>query len=99
MKRSFSGVELMIIVAIVLILASTLRGCFAKQESAVKALETQGYNHVQITDKDIVLVGVRGCSRSDAAKFEATALNPAGKPVEVFVCMGWPFKGATVRSR
>lgn len=75
------------------------RGAFVDKAEAVKALETQGYSNVQITSEAWLLVGVRGCAEQDAAKFSARATNPAGRQVELFVCVGWPFKGATVRSK
>lgn len=101
MKKRFNFTvhELMIAFFVIIILATLCRGCIVNQDEAVKALETQGFSQVQILDKGVLFVGLRGCSSHDAAKFEAKAINPIGKEVQVFVCTGWPFKGATVRSK
>lgn len=74
------------------------RGGFVDPEEAVRALEIQGYSNVQIMDSKWLLVGFRGCETTDATRFDMSAKNPAGKPVNLFVCVGWPFKGATVRT-
>jgi len=85
------------IVVIILIFLSVGRGAFADQGVAVRALEAQGYSNIQIVDKAIFLVGMRGCDEKDAARFTAKATNPAGKPAEVYVCTGMIFKGGTIR--
>lgn len=92
-----NGVVLFVII-IVFIFFFFFRGVFVGPATAVRALETQGYSDVKILDKDVFLVQVRGCSNSDAAKFEAAAKNPLSKEVKVNVCIGWPFKAATVRT-
>ncbi len=85
-----------ILITLVLIL---FRGTLVNSEIAVRALKNQGFTNVEILDKDWLAVGLRGCSSSDCAKFEIKADNSAGKKVNVFVCVGWPFKGATIRSQ
>lgn len=64
---------------------------------AEEFVEQQGYTDVQIDDKDMVLVGLRGCGKSDAVqyKFEATAPN-GQENVRIAVCKGL-FKAATLR--
>lgn len=66
-----------------------LDGCpgqFVENDRAVKALETQGYSDVKITDKSVYFVSWKGCSSSDSAKFDAIATNPVGKKVGLYVC-------------
>lgn len=86
------------VVIFLLIFGSEFYGVFVNQSEAVNALETQGFKDVQITDKDIIFLSWRGCSETDAAKFEATATNSNGQRVNLFVCSGWPFKGSTIRN-
>lgn len=85
------------LLVIILSISASCRGCFASEQQAVRALENAGYSKVEITDHHWILVTLQGCG-ADAAKFDAMAINPAGKKVSVYVCVGWPFKGATIRS-
>jgi hypothetical protein len=88
--------------SILVLLTITLvftRGCVAPEEPAKKVLETQGFSEIEIIDHDWFMVAVRGCGGHDSAKFEATAVNPAGNEVEVAVCATWPFGGYVVRQR
>lgn len=104
MKREngFTLIELMIIVAIVSIVAALLLkgfpGAFVKNEKAIRALEANGFFKIEIIDHSWFLVGYRGCDKSDVARFTAKATNPAGKEVQLYVCTGWIFKGATIRT-
>jgi len=84
--------------SICFILLMFSRGVFVKENLANRSLEKQGYNNVEVTNKDWFFVGFRGCDMNDAAKITANATNPAGKQTEIFVCTGWPFKGATIRT-
>lgn len=86
------------LIAIVIVILSLFTGIFVDKAIAVRALEKQGYSDIRITNKDWFMVGLRGCSGHDAAKFTASVVNPAGKEVEVFVCTGFIFKGATIRT-
>ena len=88
----------MIVVIVVAIVLSIFRGLFVDQLIAVRALEKQGYENIQISEKDWFIVGLRGCDGKDAAKFVARATNSLKKEVELNVCVGWPFKGATIRT-
>lgn len=92
-----SGLVLLALAAVIAII-SFCRGACVGQDSATNALEKQGYSQIVVTDHDWFLVGLRGCDAKDAAKFTAKVVNPVGKQTEVFVCVGWPFKGATVRT-
>ncbi|MDP3778616.1 MAG: hypothetical protein Q8R30_01030 [bacterium] len=87
----------MTVLTIGAIVVALFSGLFIGEQIAIRALENQGFANVRIVDKQWFLVGMRGCGR-DAAKFTARAVNPAQREVDIFVCVGWPFKGATVRS-
>jgi len=76
-----------------------LPGLFVDQSVAVKALENQGFSNITIIEKDWLFVGFKGCDASDSARFPVIATNPLGKRVEVMVCSGWLFKGATIRTK
>ena len=84
---------------IVLFLGSCARGALISEDIAVRALDTQGYSDITITDHSWFAIGMRGCDEKDAARFTATTKNPAGKEVQVYVCTGWIFKGATIRTK
>ena len=73
------------------------RGSCVSPGQAHRALDAAGYDDIKIVEHQWFAVGIRGCG-SDAAKFVAKANNPRGKPVTVSVCVGWPFKGATIRT-
>jgi prepilin-type N-terminal cleavage/methylation domain-containing protein len=97
--KGFTLIEVFIVMAIVLIIFfASFQGFLVDNSIAVRALEKQGFQQVEITDRSIFFVRFQGCGGSDAVKFSATALNPIGKKVEVFVCVSWPFKGATIRT-
>jgi len=98
-KRGFTLIELLLVIFIVITFATLFRGVFVDSDEAVRALQTQGYSDIKITDKAIFFISLRGGSREDAAMFTAHAKNPVGKEVIVYVCVGWPFKGATIRTK
>jgi hypothetical protein len=83
----------------VIVLVFGMRGSCADESEAVTAAENFGFTEVKVLDKSIWFVGFRGCDAKDAAVFEVRGKNPAGKVVQISVCVGWPFKGATVRSQ
>lgn len=88
----------LVVMFVAVLLLSMIGGTFVEPDIAVRALETRGFSNIRIAEKHWFAVGFRGCSGHDSAKFVAKVKNPAGKDVEVFVCAGWPFKGATVRT-
>ncbi len=91
----------LLITAVIIIVVGLLDGScgmMVDQSEAICTMENQGYTDVKVTDKSIFFLTLRGCGSGDAAKFDVTATNPAGKQVNMFVCAGWPFKGATTRS-
>jgi prepilin-type N-terminal cleavage/methylation domain-containing protein len=92
----FTLVEVLVVIVIICICIPT--GLFVPERKAVAALQTQGFSDVLITHRAIWFVALRGGEKSDAVRFTATATNPAGKPVTVYVFSGWLFKGATIRT-
>ena len=73
------------------------RGFLIDTHDAIRAVETSGYTEPRVIEETRFFPGLFGCSESDAAGFTVRAKNPQGNPVTVMVCIGWPFKGATVR--
>ena len=86
------------VLTVVFVVLISCRGIFADEAVARKSLKKQGYTKIHVIDKSFFMVGLRGCGESDAAKFTVKAVNPVGELVEVYVCAGWPFKGATIRT-
>lgn len=86
------------VLGICFLIVSLFQGTFVDESEALRALETQGYSNVKVTDHKWLLVSVRGCGSTDAARFDALVVNPAGKKVNLYVCVGWPFKGSTIRT-
>lgn len=89
---------LFIILLTLAILFFLVEGSFVDESVAIKALQKQGFTDINITGKEWLFVGFRGCSEDDSVKFTAIAKNPRNETVEVYVCSGWLFKGSTVRS-
>jgi hypothetical protein len=87
----------LVIIALALLLECGC-GLLANEDTARHALEINGFSNIEIVDRAWFAVGFRGGDRSDAARFTATATNPAGKKVTVYVFVGWPFKGGTIRT-
>ena len=102
-KCNFTLVELLSVLTVIAILISSLfvclfpTGIWVPESRAVTALETQGFSDIRVTDKDIWFVGWKG-GHNDSVRFTASATNPIGKRVTVYVFAGWPFKGATIRT-
>jgi hypothetical protein len=90
---------LIVILVVVFVIGGLCRGILVEESVAVRALEIQGYTDIEIVDHAWCFVGLRGCDRNDAAKITATATNPVGRQIEVYVCCGWPFKGSTIRTK
>ena len=98
-QKGCSALEFIYIIAmVVMILFVLFRGIFVNDQIAKDSLKIQGYTNIEITDKSWLLVGLRGCDGSDAAKFKVRATNPLGKKIDCYICAGWPFKGATLRT-
>ena len=95
--QEFLAVFYLVIILLAFVLYGG-RGSCADSKQAIRAMENIGFSEVKVIDKSVWFVGFRGCSSHDGAMFTARGINPAGKEVEVSVCVGWPFKGATVRS-
>ena len=86
---------------LVLVLALCIASCgvLVDKEDVILAVAKQGYSDVKIMSSSYVMVETAGCSSSDSAAFEVSALNPLGKRVKLIACAGWPFKGVTIRTR
>lgn len=97
--KSFLVLLVVVAISIGALFVFVMPGVFIDEDVAIRTLETQGFSDVRITGKRIFFVGIGGCGKGDDARFSAVATNPIGKEVEVFVCAGWPFKGATVRTK
>jgi len=74
------------------------RGLFVSDDVGAQALKNEGYTNVRVTDNAFFLVGIRGCDNTDATRITALVTNSQGKEVTMYACVGWPFKGATVRN-
>lgn len=74
-------------------------GCLDENQ-AKRALDTNGFTNVTITDSGVTFPQLSGCGEKEIW-YEASATNSLGKQVNVVVCCGQtPFlKGCTVRSR
>jgi len=98
-KELFTTPQFYQILLLVAILCLVLfRGALVADSSAIKALDDAGYSNVVVQDRAYFAIAIRGGSKGDAARFTCKATNPAGKEVVIYVFVGWPFKGATVRS-
>ena len=92
-----------VVIAAFLLLAAGCNvavGSLVKDQTAITAMQSAGYTDVQVVRRANVFVSLRGCSREDSVKFDMQATNPQGEVVtNAYVCVGWPFKGATIRFR
>jgi len=93
------GNIVVVLIAVVLIFFGFCAGLLVSEDVAIKTLETHGFSDIQIVDRAWFLIPLRGGSNTDNVRFEATAVNPAGHIVTVYVYAGWPFKGGTVRAK
>lgn len=74
----------------------SFRGCFADPNRAVSMMEKNGFEDVEILNHGWLFPSFRGCG-ADAAIVAVKAVNVRGERVNLDVCLGWPFKGATIR--
>jgi len=74
------------------------RGTCADEGVAIRAMEYNGHTNVKVLGHKWFAVGLRGCDATDAALFPVVSTNSAGKTVSQIVCVGWPFKAATIRT-
>lgn len=96
-KRQF--IYFITLIAIILVIIYQFAGFFVPESKAVNELQVQGYSNIQIIDRAWLTIYWRGGAADDVVRFQAKADNPIGKNVEVYVYSGWPFKGATIRSK
>jgi len=73
-------------------------GTLTDSGKAVQLLRDLGYSDIQIIHRDTWFVDFKGGASEDNALYVIRATNPSGKEVTVQVFMGWPWKGATIRS-
>ncbi|MCK5096299.1 MAG: hypothetical protein KAR24_03020 [Candidatus Pacebacteria bacterium] len=99
-STGFIAIELIAtIVVVIIFLFSICRGVLVEENVAIRAAETQGYSNAKVIDHAWFFVRLRGCDSHDAARFTIQATNPVGKDIECYVCTGWIFKGATIRTQ
>ena len=92
--------EVLIVVTIFLTLFfAFFRGIFVSEDVAIRTLKAHGFTDIEVVEKKWLLVGLRGADIHDAAIFVCSAKNPAGNNAVLYICTGWPFKGATIRIR
>lgn len=92
------GIVVIAAIAFVIYLFVWGQGILVSKKSAITALETQGFSNITITKRQWHWIKMRGGSEDDDVRFTATATNPAGKQVKVYVYAGWPWKAATVKT-
>ena len=100
LRRTISDLTPLIVVALLFVVVIGFglgRGLFVGEDKAVRTLESAGYTEVEVTDKAWFAVGLRGCDKSDTVRFTVEAVNPAGQPVEVYVCASL-LNGGTIRN-
>jgi hypothetical protein len=79
----------------ILIAVGIFGGAFIDPQIAIEALDAQAYTDIRIIDRTWLFVGLHGCDGRDRVKFTAAVKDPAGRPIEVYVCSGF-FGGATL---
>ena len=101
--RELSWVEWKVILGTFLLIVAfvfrSVGGVFVDPNVAVRTLRMYGYSDIHMLESNWFMVWFRGGGFDDAARFRMAAKNPAGEKVEVCVFVGWPFKGATVRTK
>ena len=73
-------------------------GFLVSDDHTVEAVERQGYSDVKIQRIHVFFVHYFGCSKEDDAAYKMSAKNALGRRVDLTACVGWPFKGVTVRT-
>lgn len=98
-RGSDYGALFWMVAAFVIILGS----CFGPAvgtdaNDAISVAEDQGYTNVVVNGSNWFTPGFAGCSEKDGRAVNVTATNANGERVDLTVCLGWPFKGSTIRS-
>ena len=95
--RPSTNTLITVLVAVLIIAATSARGFLVDSNDALRAAAAQGFSNAQIVSESRIFPGFSGCDSGDAAGFHMTATNPKGEQINFTVCSGWPFKGATIR--
>ena len=66
MSDNAAGIIVIVIVIAFVALAGG-RGMFVSEQVAIDKMETQGFTDVEVTGKEWLFVGLRGCGNDDAA--------------------------------
>ena len=72
-------------------------GAIVDGSEAVQTLNDAGYTKVKVISNHFIAPTFYGCSKEDDTAFECSAVNPAGKRVNVVVCSNLMFKSSTIR--
>jgi hypothetical protein len=72
------------------------QGLLVSKKKAIKALQTNGFTDVKILKRQWTLVKLRGGREGEDVRFVASATNPIGQKVKVYVFAEWPWKGIRV---
>ncbi len=98
-ESEFLGNIVTFALIVVISLLLQCRGVLVDESVAIRAAEIQGFTNVKVVDRAWFGVGFRGCGKLDAVRFTIKASNPLGNEVECYVCSGWLFKAATIRTK
>lgn len=90
--------RIMINVFVVIIwLLVVTRGYMVKEERAHLVMHAHDFTNTKVIDRQVWFTTFSGCSGYDAVAFTVMGINMHKESVEMLVCEGWPFKGATLR--
>ena len=78
--------------ALTVLLVTILGGACTNETDARRALESEGFEHIEFTGYE-----VWACAEDDLSHTGFKAINSKGMRVQGTVCCGWVFKNCTVR--
>ena len=97
--RDRLGIILTILFAAMGVVSVLGRGCMLEDQEVSVALNDNGFKLVQVVDRSDWFVDFGPCGVGDATMWKVRAKVALGKPSNMVVCVGWPLKTATVRTR
>lgn len=98
MARGDAGCLYPIIIGLVLLtLFFVGPATMTSTEDGVRAAENAGYTDVEVQDSIWFMPTLQGCGQGDGRAVKMSAVNPAGNRVDITACVGWIFKGDTIR--